>query len=85
LRLNFVNTATGVIARTMAAIFRPPENITPSQWGAKNLKVPDGPRAGELWTPELTPYIVEPLDNMGPDSPVNKQVDPQVGANRLYR
>jgi phage terminase large subunit GpA-like protein len=28
----------------------------------------------QKWSATLTPYVVEPLDNTGPDSPVNKQV-----------
>jgi phage terminase large subunit GpA-like protein len=57
----------------MSAVWVPPKQITPAQWAADNLIVPDGPRSGEKWDPTLTPYVVEPLDNMGPDSPVNKQ------------
>nr|WP_246701492.1 terminase gpA endonuclease subunit [Rhodopseudomonas sp. BR0G17] len=57
----------------MQTLFVPPDKITPSQWAANNLIVPDGPRANEKWDPTLTPYVVEPLDNTGPDSPVNKQ------------
>jgi phage terminase large subunit GpA-like protein len=58
---------------TFAAIIDPPAQITPAQWAMANLVVPDGPRTGEKWDATLTPYIVEPLDNMGPDSAVNEQ------------
>ena len=71
--MQFKHTALGVIARACKALIEPPEKLTPTQWGAGNLIVPDGPRSGELWDPDFTPYICEPLDNMGPDSPVNKQ------------
>ncbi|WP_022722955.1 phage terminase large subunit family protein [Rhodopseudomonas sp. B29] len=72
--LRFKYSAAGAIGAAMAALFAPPKKISPARWTAKNLYVPDGPRANELWDPTLTPYVVEPLDNTGPDSPVNKQV-----------
>lgn len=71
--LGLTNTAMNVVVSAMVAIFTPPAQVTPSEWAAKNLVVPDGPRAGKLWDPKFTPYIVEPLDNMGPESPVNRQ------------
>lgn len=58
---------------SVRALVKPPIELTPSQWGALNLVVPDGERAGQKWDPAFTPYIIEPLDNMGPGSPVNKQ------------
>jgi phage terminase large subunit GpA-like protein len=72
--INLAQSARTVILRAMRAILDPPPVITPSQWAAGNLIVPDGPFAGEKWNPALTPYVVEPLDNMGAASPVNKQV-----------
>lgn len=71
--LQFKHAAGGIIARAMAALLSPPAKITPTQWAAENLIVPDGPRANEKWSAELTPYVQEPLDNMGPDSVVNKE------------
>ena len=53
-------------------ILRPPKPLPPSKWASENLIVPDGPRAGEPWSIALTPYIQEPLDFMGTDSPVNE-------------
>jgi phage terminase large subunit GpA-like protein len=44
----------------------------PSRWASENLVVPDGPHAGDPWNLELTPYIKEPLDFLGPDSGVNE-------------
>jgi phage terminase large subunit GpA-like protein len=72
--LQFKNSALGIIAGTSGALIAPPASITPAQWAAANLIVPDGPRANEKWSADLTPYVVEPLNNTGPDSPVNKQV-----------
>lgn len=71
--MKFVHAAPVVVIDALRAVIAPPIEITPSRWAAENLIVPDGPRSGEKWDPKLTPYIVEPLDNMGPDSPVNKQ------------
>jgi phage terminase large subunit GpA-like protein len=34
--------------------------------------VPDGPRSGEAWDPLLTPYVIEPLEFLAPDSGVNE-------------
>lgn len=67
-------TALAIIARTLAELFEPGEKITPSEWAAKNLVVPDGPRAGELFNLELTPYLIEPLDFFADACPDNKAV-----------
>ena len=72
--LVFQHSAGEIIGRTLASIITPPAKITPTKWAAENLIVPDGPRANEKWSAELTPYVQEPLDNMGPDSIVNKEV-----------
>ncbi len=70
--VNLTTDPLGLIAYQLAALLAPPERVAPSIWAAKNLIVPDGPRAGELWDPILTPYILEPLDLLGPDSGVNE-------------
>lgn len=72
--VSLLHSAREVLIRAMRNVIAPAPPITPSQWAANNLVVPDGPRAGERWDPLLTPYVVEPLDNMGPESPVTKQV-----------
>jgi phage terminase large subunit GpA-like protein len=46
--------------------------MAPSVWARTNLVVPDGPRAGRPFDLSLTPYLAEPLDMLGPDSPVNE-------------
>ena len=66
--------ALAAIALALAAVLAPAEQILPSAWAARNLVVPDGPKAGEKWDPRFTPYIVEPLDALAPDSGVNKVV-----------
>ena len=72
--LETIERAGAVLVRALRAILAPPAELTPSLWAAVNLVLPDGPHAGERWDPYLTPYVLEPLDNMGPASPVNKQV-----------
>jgi phage terminase large subunit GpA-like protein len=57
---------------TWAREMRPVPPISPSQWAARNLVVPDGPQSGRRFDLELTAYLVEPLDMLGPDSPVNE-------------
>jgi len=70
--MNFPCNPLALIAGALAAGIAPPERIAPSEWAAKNLVVPDGPRAGEYWDPLETPYILEPLDLLGPDTGVNQ-------------
>ncbi len=50
----------------------PPLPITPSAWAIKHLMVPDGEYQGQRFNPALTPYLLEPMDMLGPDSPVNE-------------
>ncbi len=62
------------MAGAFAQLFDPGEEISPSEWAARNLVVPDGPRAGELFSLELTPYLAEPLDFFCDACPDNKAV-----------
>jgi phage terminase large subunit GpA-like protein len=71
--LQFKQSALAVMAAEAAALIEPPKKVLPAEWAAANLIVPDGPRANEKWDATLTPYVVEPLNNTGPDSPVNKE------------
>ncbi len=59
----------GLIISTLTQIVAPPAPLVPSQWMADNLFVPDGPRAGDRWDKDLTPYVAEIVDALGPDSP----------------
>jgi phage terminase large subunit GpA-like protein len=65
-------SAQAIVTSALAVIFQPPEPIAPTRWAEQNLVVPDGPRAGEPWSLSLTPYIAEPLDEIGPDSDSNE-------------
>lgn len=66
--------ALAFMARMISDLVDVPPRERPSEWAAKNFRVPDGPFAGQLWNPQLTPWWIEPLDEMGPDSDVNKGV-----------
>ncbi|WP_291854845.1 terminase gpA endonuclease subunit [Bradyrhizobium sp.] len=66
--------ALPVIAGVFAGIFAPAHPMSPSVWAAQNLVVPDGPYAGERFHPELTPYLVEPLDFFSSECLDNKCV-----------
>ncbi|WP_315701302.1 MULTISPECIES: phage terminase large subunit family protein [unclassified Bradyrhizobium] len=70
--LKFKNSGVALFAAEIETLARPPRKVLPAEWAAENLIVPDGPRANEKWSATLTPYVVEPLNNSGPDSPVNK-------------
>src|SRR4051794_35502001 len=65
-------SAQTIVASALAELFDPGEAITPAQYAAKSLVVPDGPRAGEKWSAELTPYLVEPINFWADDCPDNK-------------
>lgn len=58
------HSAVAIIAGILAAGIMPAEHVTPTAWARDNLIVPDGPKAGEEWDDNLTPYIREPLDLM---------------------
>lgn len=64
--------ALTIVAGTLARMFAPAEEIAPADWAAKNLVVPDGPRAGEKFSLELTPYLAEPLNFFADACPDNK-------------
>jgi phage terminase large subunit GpA-like protein len=70
--VKFRFSALAVVAGALANVIAPADRILPSVWAGQNLIVPDGPSAGELWSSNLTPYVVEPLDMVAPDSGVNE-------------
>ena len=69
---HFKHNAAKIFAEAVAEALRPLEPMAPSAWAAANLFVPDGPHAGQPFDLALTPYLAEPLDMLGPDSPVNE-------------
>jgi len=66
--------AAPAVVETLAKIFQLVDALTPAQWAAKHLIVPDGPYAGQLFNVELAPYLVEPLNCFADDDPTNKVV-----------
>jgi phage terminase large subunit GpA-like protein len=56
----------------LASVLEPQAPIAPSVWAAEHLVVPDGEYAGQKIDLTRTPHIVEPMDMLGPDSPVNE-------------
>lgn len=79
-------SALVLVAGALASIFQPPSVVLPSAWAQKHLVVADGPRAGTLWDPKLTPQMVPILDALAPGSPWNKvavRKSAQVGATNI--
>lgn len=70
--MHFKHSAFAVVADAALAVIARAPQVAPSIWAAANLVVPDGPRAGATYDMSLTPYVAEPLDQLGPDSPVNE-------------
>jgi len=66
--MQFRHVALKIVATALADALRPPDASPPSKWAPANLIVPDGPRAGQAFDLTMTPYLVEPLDMLGPDS-----------------
>ena len=65
-------SADRIIGLAMAEALRPAEAMAPSEWAALNLVVPDGTRAGQRIDLQMAPYLIEPLNLLGPDSGINE-------------
>ena len=61
-----------VVALGLAEIIAPMPPVAPSKWAAEHVVLPDGEHASQKIDLSRTPHIVEPLDLLGPDSPVNE-------------
>lgn len=86
MKIQFSRSAFAVVGNALAALIEPPPAIAPATWAARNMRLPDGPYKGELFNPEITPYLVEPLNFFASDSPGNKGVlrkSKQIGASTL--
>ncbi|SHE67613.1 Phage terminase, large subunit GpA [Kaistia soli DSM 19436] len=59
----------GLIVSAVVQVVAPPAPLVPSVWMTDHLFVPDGPRAGGRWDKDLTPYVAEIVDTLGPESP----------------
>lgn len=64
--------ALALIASAMARGIRPPKRIAFSQWLGENIVLVDGPLAGEAWSAEGAPYLLEIADCLSDDHPCNK-------------
>lgn len=53
------------IRKDVAELIRPPRRIKPSEAAAEHMKVVGGDGTIRDWSPDATPYMVEPLNCMG--------------------
>lgn len=68
MRVTLTRSALSVIAEAIDGAVVPPKPLPPSAWAEASLVVPDGPRAGELWSRALGIHCVEIADALGPDA-----------------
>jgi phage terminase large subunit GpA-like protein len=61
-----------LVASGLARIIEPQPPIAPSRWAAEHVVLPDGEYASQKIDLFRTPHIIEPLDLLGPESPVNE-------------
>ena len=54
-----------------AAALVPPQALKPSAWAEKNFVIAEGPYAGLRFERRVAPYLIEPLDLLDPEIPVN--------------
>jgi phage terminase large subunit GpA-like protein len=64
-----MRSTRSIVFLALAAAVAAPPAVAPSAWSAEHIVQPDGDRAGQTWSAELTPYLVEILDRQGPDDP----------------
>lgn len=61
----------GLIFARAAERLAPPRQVKVSEWLSRNLILVDGPNAGELWSADGAPYLVEIADCLADDYPCN--------------
>lgn len=79
-------TTDQIVRGAVAIGIAPDPIIPPSAWAADNLVLADGPYAGQSWDLDTTPFWREPLDLLGPESPVNEVIvrkSAQVGYTQM--
>jgi len=59
------------IYQSLADAIRPPERLPFTQWLPRNIVLVDGPSAGEPWSAEGAPYLVEIAECLSDDHPCN--------------
>jgi phage terminase large subunit GpA-like protein len=57
-------SAISVVAESLAAALAPRETTSPSQYGAQNIVLVEGPRSGQLWDPAQAPYVNAIIDTV---------------------
>ena len=72
IKVQLRRSALAFLAGGLAALIEPPVPLVPSAWAAEHGVLPDGDYRGEKVDLSRTPHIIEPLDLLGPDSPVNE-------------
>lgn len=68
MKVTLTRSALSVMAEAIDGAVVPPKPLPPSAWAESSLIVPDGPRAGELWSRALGIHCVEIADALGPDA-----------------
>ncbi|MCA0404872.1 MAG: phage terminase large subunit family protein [Proteobacteria bacterium] len=63
--------ALDLVCSFLSRRVRPARPVPLSRWLAENLELVDGPAAGELWSAEGAPYLVEIADCLGDNHPCN--------------
>lgn len=64
--------ALALVSRTLSGAIRPVQPLPFREWLSSNIVLVDGPRKGELWTPEDTPYLLEIADCLDLSHPCNE-------------
>jgi phage terminase large subunit GpA-like protein len=60
-----------LVASRLAAAIKPPERLPFDQWLPRNIKLVDGPLAGEMWNADGAPYLPGIAECLGDDHPCN--------------
>ena len=84
--IEFKQSATAVIAQAIAETIAPREQISFRDWLPKNVKLVDGPNAGEFWNADGAPYlpdIADCLEDAHPCTEVTVRKSQQTGASVL--
>jgi phage terminase large subunit GpA-like protein len=72
MKIKLRHSLLSIVAGSLAALLKPDAPIAPSAWAAEHVILPDGEYAGQKLDLARTPHIIEPMDLLGPDSPVNE-------------
>ncbi|WP_051086631.1 terminase gpA endonuclease subunit [Methylobacterium sp. WSM2598] len=62
-------SAETLFAELFAPALRPPEPMTVAEWMTRNVVLIDGPAAGQTWSPDGAPYLVDIANCLSEDHP----------------